>query len=402
MPLLLTQLCDLLSALESTSKHDPPMLPARQQEKYKMFIKEWFASYKISIHSHRIDAAVLLSALFPAKRTDRVYNIQIPRLTKTLKRCLRLGLGRQKHLDQWQHPGRGDLGDCVARVLQEAEHPEPLLHRQVTVQQVDDALAFIASRSRFSGPKARRRFNSDDDAKVLDTLTDIYLRLQSREAKWFTRMILKDYSNLDLDKYRLLIYSCIDPRLPVAMQIYDDFEAAMLELRGLPSSQTADAGLGVVTRCGANDAHLLPPRIGIKVGPPKWIKAKGGVKHAASVINGRRMSIERKHDGEYCQIHVDLSKGDDCIQIFSKSGKDSTADRSGVHETIKRGLRIGHPGCGFSDKCILEGELLIWSDETNSILEFHKIRKHISRSGIFLGTNEDSQWDALDLIMYKC
>jgi DNA ligase-4 len=39
------------------------------------------------------------------------------------------------------------------------------------------------------------------------------------------------------------------------------------------------------------------------------------------------MSVEAKVDGEYCQIHVDVSRGRRGVQIFSKSGKDSTEDR---------------------------------------------------------------------------
>jgi len=37
---------------------------------------------------------------------------------------------------------------------------------------------------------------------------------------------------------------------------------------------------------------------------------------------------------EYCQIHIDLSKGRDWIKIFSKSGRDSTQDRVGIHGYI--------------------------------------------------------------------
>jgi len=36
-------------------------------------------------------------------------------------------------------------------------------------------------------------------------------------------------------------------------------------------------------------------------------------------------------DAEYCQIHIDLSKGSDWIKIFSKSGRDSTQDRAKIH-----------------------------------------------------------------------
>ena len=175
------------------------------------------------------------------------------------------------------------------------------------------------------------------------------------------------------------------------MQMYDSFEAAISELRGLPASQMSASNQGALAQRCANDAHLLQPRIGVKLGPPKWVKAKGGVKHAVTVIEKRTMSVERKHDGEYCQIHIDMSKGQDYLQIFSKSCKDSTLDRRGVHQAIKDSLRIGRLDCGFSEKCILEGELLVWSDKTKEILEFHKLRKHVSRSGSFLGIDLDSQ-----------
>ncbi|EMR63660.1 putative atp-dependent dna ligase domain-containing protein [Eutypa lata UCREL1] len=49
------------------------------------------------------------------------------------------------------------------------------------------------------------------------------------------------------------------------------------------------------------------------------------------MVKGRNISVEQKMDGEYCQIHIDISKGSDCIQIFSKSGKDSTNDRASLH-----------------------------------------------------------------------
>lgn len=294
-------------------------------------------------------------------------------------------------LDQWKISGRGDLSDCVERVLQAAEVSPPSPNNRVTLQEVDKVLAILASRCRFSGPKVRGS-RAEDDRKAQQVLESIYRRLQSREAKWFTRMILKDYSCIALEERKDYVYHCLDSCLPIAMRMYDDFEAAVTELRSLPSSQTA----GIVQRSWThqclNDIHLLAPRVGVKVGPPNWVKAKGGVKHAVSVADGRTMSIERKHDGEYCQVHIDLSKGQNCIQIFSKNGKDSTVDRSGVHEAIIEGLRIGRGGCGFFKRCILEGELLVWSDKTNAILDFHKIRKHVSRSGSFLGTYLDSQY----------
>lgn len=392
MPVLFIQLCTLLSDLENISKRDPPLLPAYRQQRYRETINQWFTTHRVTVNSPDIDPVALLSALFPAKRTDRVYALKLKRLTGLLKRCLCLGKDRLEMLDQWQKPGRGNLCDCVERALRQAEFPEHL-GNQITLEQVDQALATIAGKCRFSGPKVKGRTEKfheiEDDREVLRILGQTYQRMQSREAKWFTRMILKDYSCLDLSEG--LVYHLLDVRLPTAMQMYDNFEAAIGELRGLSASQVANCKQGTLTQRCENDAHLLQPRIGVKLGPPKWVKAKGGVNHAVSMVDGRTMSVEKKHDGEYCQIHIDMSKGEDCVQLFSKSCKDSTSDRRGVHQAIKDSLRIGRHDCGFSEKCILEGELLVWSDKTKGILEFHKLRKHVSRSGSFLGTALDSQ-----------
>ncbi|KAM0278556.1 hypothetical protein ACHAQH_005124 [Verticillium albo-atrum] len=95
-------------------------------------------------------------------------------------------------------------------------------------------------------------------------------------------------------------------------------------------------------------------------------------------------------DGEYCQIHIDLSKGSRNIQIFSKSGKDSTQDRIGVHQAIRDSLGLNGPMPKISRGCILEGELLVYNGKEGKILPFHKIRKYVSRSGVFLGAQRDS------------
>ena len=397
MPLLFSQYCDLVSALEDLSKRDPPLLPARLQQKIKDTIKSWFISHRVSIHSQDIDVVALLSALFPTKRTDRVYCFQPAKLSRSLRRWLCLGSSRWPRLDQWQRPGLGDFGTCVERILKQAEFPVPHNRDRVTLEEVDNALAAVAAQCRFSAPKVRAR-GLEEDPEVNKAFESIYRRLQSRDAKWFTRLILKDFSCLDLPES--LIYHCIDHRLRLAMQMYHNFDSAISELRSLPASQMVSTAAEGLTQQCADDARLLLPKVGVKVGPPKWIKAKGGIKHAVSIVDRRVMSVERKHDGEYCQIHVDLSRGEDCIQIFSKSGKDSTMDRMGVHGAIKDGLRIGKSNCRFSEKCILEGELVVYCDRTKDVLGFHKIRKHVNRSGIFLGTALDSQWAAPSLI--KC
>ncbi|KAH8800733.1 hypothetical protein F5884DRAFT_808642, partial [Xylogone sp. PMI_703] len=100
------------------------------------------------------------------------------------------------------------------------------------------------------------------------------------------------------------------------------------------------------------------------------------------------MSVERKYDGEYCQIHIDLNKANH-IQIFSKSGKDSTSDRRGLHPALRDCLALNKAGSKIKKQCILEGELLVWNDDDEKIEPFYKIRRHVKRSGNFIGTALD-------------
>ena len=386
MPLFFKHVCDLLSALEEISTRDPPYLPTIKYEKQKDVLRRWFSHHKASVDADPNITVAVFSAILPARRADRVYNIQYSRLASLLKRCLCLGVERQRMLDQWKIPGRGDLADCVERVLQQTDDPLTLASTMVTLKDVDAALATLASKSRFSGPKAREY---EVDNKIQNSLEDVFRRLHSKEAKWLTRMILKDFSCLDLEES--IVYSAFDSRLPMTMKMYNDIESGITEHRKILESAKVRNGLAATAEASDENLQLLRPQVGIKIGPPKWVKAKGGIKHAISIVSGRTMSVEQKYDGEYCQIHIDLEKGESCIQIFSKSGKDSSVDRIEAHDAIKQGLRIGESDCQFSRNCILEGELLVWCEKTSAILDFHKIRKHVTRSGSFLGTTRDSQ-----------
>jgi DNA ligase-4 len=258
--------------------------------------------------------------------------------------------------------------------------------QEITLEDIHAAMDKLASRCRFSGPRLRRQYTAVD---VEETLGTLYRRVSSRDAKWLTRLILKSYYPVMLPVKFIL--QQIHFLLPHLLLFQDSFEAAvgMLKTSPLNCFQPCPEP-GVAKLLCENAVQYFIPRIGIKVGRPDFYKARG-VKHCYQMVGQRRMSVERKYDGEYCQIHIDLSKQPNHIQIFSKSGKDSTIDRSVVHKAIKQCLRIGEQDCRLSQHCILEGELLVWSDKEERILEFHKLRKYISRSGTFIGTDNDSQ-----------
>lgn len=94
--------------------------------------------------------------------------------------------------------------------------------------------------------------------------------------------------------------------------------------------------------------------------------------------------MERKYDGEYCQIHVSRDHTTHRIKIFSKS------DRVALHPTIVKCLGLDTSRPKFNRQCILEGELLVRGDRTKEILPFYKIRKYVQRKGRYLGCGQDS------------
>lgn len=258
-------------------------------------------------------------------------------------------------------------------------------HAEITVEEIDHALGLIASRCRFSGPSVRRQHTA---VHVEEALAPLYRRLSSRDAKWLTRMILKDYSPVALpQQYTLKRFHFLLPQL---LQFQASFAGALDMLVSSPLNHfppRPDPTLAAALSSLA--LQYLRPQIGFKIGRPEYCKARS-IKHCHKLSQGRRMSIERKYDGEYCQIHVDLTNKKNPIQIFSKSGKDSTADRSGIIHVVKESLRIGHSGCKFSQRCIVEGELLVWSDKHGKLSDFHKLRRFLPRSGTLIGVENDS------------
>ncbi|PTU21148.1 hypothetical protein P175DRAFT_0421149, partial [Aspergillus ochraceoroseus IBT 24754] len=378
-----TFLCDLLSALEG-NRILKASTQARDRNPDVQAVRQWFARHGKQIHDPDTNQVALLSCMFPEKRTDRVYWLQDTSLARVIGRCLLLGSSRRVELEKWRSSGGADLGQCVENLMRQAEN-HIVSGQEVTVEEIDFALDKIASRCRFSGPRVRRQRAAVD---VEETLSPLYRRLISRDAKWLTRMILKGYFSVTLPEK--LVLRSFHFLLPHLLQIQDSFETALDLLLSAPIRHfPPHPEPGLANDLGHIALQHLTPRAGIKIGRPDYYKARS-IKHCCKMVGQRRMSVERKYDGEYCQIHVDLSKYPNSIQLFSKSGKDSTADRSGIHQTIKNCLRIGKEGCKFRSRCILEAELVVWNDRQHRIMEFHKLRKFIARSGMFIGTENDS------------
>ncbi|TDZ34592.1 DNA ligase 4 [Colletotrichum spinosum] len=389
MPISFVLVCDLLEQAHKQCKAGNKDVKSR--------VTGWFIQHRRQIDDPSTNASALLSTLLPEKRTDRVYNIQAATLSNIFARSQALGHHRLAQLKRYEKPGSGvDLADCIADALKEAPNPR-YFEQVVTVEEIDAALNIIAAGCRFSSPAVQGSYQPSSSGRPHDVLVRLYRRVKAREAKWLTRLILKNYEPIVFDPGH--VYYCYDPVLPMILRVQNDLSAALAFLQS--SKENASSGTQNLGQSGGDLMKRLVPVLGVKVGRQSWVKGRS-IKHCTDMIRGR-ISCEKKVDGEYCQIHVDLSKGSNCIQIFSKSGKDSTADRTGLHGAIHDSLNIGKPNCKISKGAILEGELVVYSDKENKILPFHKIRKHVSRSGSFINTEADSQrhhYEHLMIIYY--
>ncbi|KAI3321911.1 hypothetical protein HD806DRAFT_523828 [Xylariaceae sp. AK1471] len=373
MPFPYRYICDLLQQLDDEVHKSPG-----KQTPSDTIIKSWFQQHRSLFNAPGNDPCTILSTLLPERRTDRVYNIQAPRLQSIFGKALLLGASRVLELRRWAEPGSGiDLAVCVEGVLRRTPNSRDDT-TQLTVEEIDETLGRIAAACRFSSPAVRalRPTSNPRDSNTL--LASIYTQLGSRDAKWFTRLVLKNYQPVSLNAH--IIFHNYHPLLPQMMKIRDDLSIATAFVRHIDETSNEPSAI----------ASILKPRLGTKVGRQPWFKGRS-IKNCMDMIRGREVVCEQKLDGEYCQIHIDLRKPHNHIQIFSKSGKDSTTDRIRLHKAISDSLKLGSEDCPFTKGCILEGELVVYSTKEHKILPFHKIRKHVSRSGSFLGTANDSQ-----------
>ncbi|KAK3050959.1 hypothetical protein LTR09_007708 [Extremus antarcticus] len=388
MPLPFSEICTLLSRIEELELSDPPFLRAAEKATHvKMTIESWFKSHRKPINDLSVpDAVAFLSTLLPERRTDRVYGVQATSLCRILSRCLSLSAARTKDLHAYKTAGRGDLGTCVERVLA-AGGPPALPH--VTAVEIDDTLNELASPGRSSAQSFTNRPPASSKNKD-GPLGLVFKRLAPWEAKWMVRLILKDISPVRLEEKTVL--KCFHFLLPDLLLFQDDLASAIGLLQKSLSDYPASCDPRSEKLHRLSARSKLRPVVGIKVGRPNWTKARS-IDHCMKKAADHEWVLERKYDGEYCEIHIDLSRSPEvskCITIFSKSGKESTADRTGLHQTIVQCLRLGTPNCNIKRQAILLGEMVVYSDTERRILPFEKIRRHVTRSRSFIGADCDS------------
>jgi DNA ligase-4 len=225
----------------------------------------------------------------------------------------------------------------------------------MTLDELDDIINRVAALSPFSSMNLKevvdRKFGRS--ARANDLLSGVFRHLHSSEAKWMVRMLSKNYGPAHVPE--ALAMSQFHFLLPDLLRFQNSIQAAvgLLEkptIRHMPIQPAADAW-DELKKVASQE---LEPRVGIMTARPIYEKARS-IRHCCQLAGHRRMSVERKYDGEYCQIHMNLSKSGACIKIFSKSGRDSTSDRIGLHRTLRDSLELDTSNCKIKERCTGRG-----------------------------------------------
>ncbi|KAF9691382.1 hypothetical protein EKO04_010828 [Ascochyta lentis] len=390
MTVAFNEICSLLQSTENIITRQPRLPPKKEKESTRQIIANWCNNHRRSLDDVETNGSAVLSALCPHRRKDRVYGLQTPLLARKLTKLLNFNHGQKTLFNGWITGKHGDLGVYIERAMKpwdgtfSSKHP-------VSINRVDRLLTQLAARYRFSDAaiRAQRDWHMETDTE----LKDILVRLESWEAKWLVRLVLRDYCTIVLDEdYLFEQYHFL---LPDLLKFQNDFDAVFRMLRVELSCYPAVPGNFEESWMRAEATQRLRPEVGVKVGRPIFKKAWMTGNHA--------WAAENKYDGEYCEIHIDLGNTPEDIKIFSKNGKDATADRRALHSNIREALRVGRSDCAFQSKCIVLGEMVLYSDKEKRIMPFSKIRKHISRSGSFIGTLQDSlphEWEHLMIVFF--
>ncbi|KAJ9604851.1 hypothetical protein H2200_010966 [Cladophialophora chaetospira] len=387
--------------------------PKAQQQKPKdqitPIIKKWFAEHESDIVRHGPSAAAFLSCLLPDQLPHRVYGLKEKSLASLLCKVLFLPVtGRGQLLHEWNATGH-DFATCVSLAMSQAEYDPPnSAEHEVTLEEVDETLKVLAMQSRFS-PEAYQKSSSDEDLvarerlKSENVLRHVMRRLQSYEAKWLVRMILKSYSPLEiplhlvLDSFHFLLPDIFPLRssIPAAVEVL-----GKPDIMRIPHNPPTEHRYRWRQDCVA----YITPKLGVLIRRQEFKQARS-LAHCCTEARGRTMSVDRKYDGYYCQIHIDVSPEQIKYKIISKSGKDQTANWTCLHRPIEFGLQLKEEDCPLKGHCILEAEALIWDGRDRVIQPFCKLRKYFEYHGRTIGAEADSPSSIHDspmLVYYDC
>ncbi|KAI8826606.1 uncharacterized protein EV422DRAFT_592730 [Fimicolochytrium jonesii] len=358
------------------------------RESRRRVIKIWWEKLLHAFGFDHLSLAVhdIFRLLFPCQDISRRYHLREPSLAEHLLAVFGLGgTSRGARLTRWkdcdaylgvERVGQGDFAKCVEGTVR-LQEPEAG-GKAMTVWEVNVLLDELATYARYSTTEGgvRPKRGSRTARKVLE---DLFRGQRSRECKWLIRIILKDLSIVHtwrgiLNSFHPFLYTLHARQTDLALTSSRFICLLRDRVSGCPS-----------------DGHYLPamlqygkPRLHTCLTVMQCQQARSPA-HALLTMQKEgetKCFAEIKYDGERMQIHVEFGMDvhdNGRITIFSKSGRNNP--HSIIRAALGRPANIGPvPQCEpFEGQitcrtCILEGELLVFDEDTQSIEAFGTIK----------------------------
>jgi DNA ligase-4 len=268
MALAFNDLCLLLEKVENISIRRPRLPPEQKKSSIQDAIRKWFSTHRQSISHPDANGGAILSVIFPHRRKDRVYGLKSKSLSQKLTKLLGFNHVQKALFERWTTGKSGDLGVYTAIAMKPWDGTIKN-KRTILIERVDRLLVQLAAQYRFSDPAIQKQRDSHIDTDT--EMQQIFKRLDSGEAKWLVRLILREYCTIELDEK--FVFEQFHFLLPDLLMFQNDFDAASSLLKGELSCYppVPEAGLRRLMRAEAG--RKLSPTVGVKVGRPNFHKA---------------------------------------------------------------------------------------------------------------------------------
>ncbi|KAK4265577.1 hypothetical protein QN277_026608 [Acacia crassicarpa] len=241
-----------------------------------------------------------------------------------------LGMSRESEdalrLINWRKGGAktganaGNFALVAAEVLQRRQG---LASGRLTIRELNEFLDKLASSE-----------NRTEKTSVLSTLIQ---KTNAQEMKWIIMIILKD---LKLGISEKSIFHELHPDAEDLFNVTCDLKLVCEKLK---------------------DRNQRHKRQDIEVGKavrPQLAKRVGSASEAWKKLHGKEVVVECKFDGDRIQIH----KNGTNIHFFSRNFLDHSEYQHGMSDIILQNILV--------DRCILDGEMLVWDKSLNRFAEF--------------------------------
>ncbi|XP_078439017.1 DNA ligase IV [Wolffia australiana] len=250
----------------------------------------------------------------------------------SLAACLIEAMGISKdsedasRLVNWRKGGArsgSNAGNFALIATDVLQRRQGLVSGGLTVKELNDALDLLASKES-RGEKA-------------SVLSDLIKRTNSMEMKWILMIILKD---LKLGISERSIFQEFHPDAEDLFNVTCDLKLVCEKLK---------------------DRSQRHKRQDIEVGKPVRPQLAMRVSNAATAwkkFHGKQVVLECKFDGDRIQIHKNGSN----ISFFSRNFLDHSEYAPGMSKIVENNISV--------DRCILDGEMLVWDTSTNHFAEF--------------------------------